>query len=95
MSSPPTRPISFARPGHFDYLVSKALPDLAARKGAAGKCLVWSAGCSTGEEPYTLAMVLSEYAQERPGFRFSILATDISTSRAGQGRRWAYSNPSC
>src|ERR1041385_398830 len=34
---------------HFDYLVSHALPDLAARKGATRKSLVWSAGCSTGE----------------------------------------------
>ena len=70
----------FREAGHFDYLVSKALPDLAARKGASRKSLVWSAGCSTGEEPYTLAMVLSEYAQDRPGFRFSVLATDICTA---------------
>jgi chemotaxis protein methyltransferase CheR len=70
----------FREAGHFDYLVSKALPDLAARRGSARKSLVWSAGCSTGEEPYTLAMVLSEYSQECPGFRFSVLATDISTS---------------
>ena len=42
--------------------------------------MIWSAGCSTGEEPYTIAMVLSEYAQDVPGFRFSVLATDISTA---------------
>ena len=70
----------FREAGHFDYLVSKALPDLAARKGASRKALVWSAGCSTGEEPYTLAMVLSEYSQECPGFRFTVLATDICTA---------------
>jgi chemotaxis protein methyltransferase CheR len=70
----------FREAGHFDYLVSKALPDLAERKGFSRKALVWSAGCSTGEEPYTLAMVLSEYAQGCPGFRFRVLATDISTA---------------
>ena len=70
----------FREAAHFDYLVSKALPDLAARKGSTRKSLVWSAGCSTGEEPYTLAFVLSEYAQECAGFRFSVLATDICTA---------------
>ena len=70
----------FREAGHFDYLVSKALPDLAARHGASRKSLVWSAGCSTGEEPYTLAMVLSEYSKASPGFRFNVLATDICTA---------------
>jgi len=69
----------FREPGHFDYLVTKALPDLAARKGAARRCLAWSAGCSTGEEPYTLAMVLNEYAHGIAGFRFSVLGSDICT----------------
>ena len=41
---------------------------------------VWSAGCSSGDEPYTLAMVLSEFAEKSNGFRFSILATDLSTA---------------
>jgi chemotaxis protein methyltransferase CheR len=70
----------FREAGHFDYLVAKALPDLAARNGPARTSLVWSAGCSSGEEPYTLAMVLSEYVQTHPGFRFNVLATDISTA---------------
>ncbi|HTW65971.1 MAG TPA: CheR family methyltransferase [Bryobacteraceae bacterium] len=69
----------FREAGHFDYLVSKALPDLAARFGADRMGWIWSAGCSTGEEPYTIAMVLSEYAETHPGFRFRVLATDIST----------------
>jgi len=69
----------FREPDHFEYLTAKALPSLNAQNGQGRKSLVWSAGCSTGEEPYTLAMVLSEYAQSRPGFRFGVLATDIST----------------
>ena len=41
---------------------------------------VWSAGCSSGEEPYTLAIVLKEFVAERQGIDFLILATDISTN---------------
>jgi len=66
----------FREPAHFDYLSRTALPDLARiRKNI----LIWSAGCSSGEEPYTLAMVLSEFANNKRGFNFQILATDIST----------------
>jgi chemotaxis protein methyltransferase CheR len=76
----------FREPGHFDFLVAKALPELAASYGARRKSLVWSAGCSTGEEPYTLAMVLSEYEQSHPGFQFKLLATDISTAVLDKAR---------
>jgi len=69
----------FREPDHFEHLVLKALPDIEQRRGLSRRLLVWSAGCSTGEEPYTLAMVLSEYAQRRGGFRFALLASDIST----------------
>ncbi len=80
----------FREAGHFDYLVSKALPELAASFGARRKVLVWSAGCSTGEEPYTLAMVLSEYAQSHPGFQFGVLATDISTAVLDKAKMGIY-----
>jgi chemotaxis protein methyltransferase CheR len=70
----------FREPQHFDYLTKKALPEIAPGRGAGRPLVVWSAGCSTGEEPYTLAMVLSEYAKTSPGFRFKLLATDICTT---------------
>jgi len=76
----------FREAEHFEYLVAEALPELDARKGAARKCVVWSAGCSTGEEPYTLAMVLAEYTQSHEGFRFSIFASDISTAVLDKAR---------
>ncbi|MFZ0257173.1 MAG: CheR family methyltransferase [Gammaproteobacteria bacterium] len=70
----------FREPQHFHYLVEQALPELERARGLAGprELSVWSAGCSSGEEPYTLAMVLCEAAEQRPRRRFSILATDIS-----------------
>jgi chemotaxis protein methyltransferase CheR len=70
----------FREAGHFEFLVQKALPDLMARNRSGRHLLAWSAGCSTGEEPYTLAMVLNEYGLAHPGFQFGVLATDISTA---------------
>jgi chemotaxis protein methyltransferase CheR len=82
----------FREAGHFDYLVRTALPELVKLYGAniRKKYAVWSAGCSTGEEPHTLAMVLNEFAQQQQGFNFSILATDISTRVLEQARRGIY-----
>ena len=82
----------FREPGHFNFLVEKALPELTARDGGGRPLLIWSAGCSTGEEPYTLAMVLSEYALTHPGFRFRILATDISTDVLAKAEMGVYSS---
>jgi chemotaxis protein methyltransferase CheR len=82
----------FREPGHFSYLVEKALPELTARGDGGRPLLVWSAGCSTGEEPYTLAIVLSEYALSHPGFRFRILATDISTTVLAKAEMGVYSD---
>lgn len=69
----------FREPQHFDYLVRTALPALDRAPGRPWNFNLWCAGCSSGEEPYTLAMVLAEYATRREGFDFSLLATDIST----------------
>lgn len=70
----------FREPHHFDYLVKVALPELIRLRkvGIRKRFFVWSAGCASGEEPYTLAMVLSDFAEKNDGFRFSILATDVS-----------------
>jgi len=68
----------FREPDHFEYLTQRVLPDWCQRHQGA-RLSIWSAGCSSGEEPYTLAMVLSEFGLGHPGFDFQILATDIST----------------
>ena len=71
----------FRESKHFDYLRDVVLPSMKNEmKNISWKQLkAWSAGCSTGEEPYTLAMVLSNFAENNPSFHFSILATDICT----------------
>ena len=70
----------FREPSHFQYLYNTVVPELIKTSGAGMRkpLRVWSAGCSSGEEPYSLAMVLSEYAAQKPGFDFNILGTDIS-----------------
>jgi chemotaxis protein methyltransferase CheR len=82
----------FREPSHFAYLTQKALPTLQNLHNFNGRnsLKVWSAGCSTGEEPYTLAMVLAEVQASQPGFRFDILATDISTRVLEIARRAVY-----
>jgi chemotaxis protein methyltransferase CheR len=71
----------FREAEHFDFLSRIALPSLSRSAGdrPGSRLKVWSAGCSSGEEPYTLAMVLSEYELQHPGFDFAILGTDVST----------------
>ncbi len=79
----------FREPQHFTYLVERALPALSA--DARWTCRVWCAGCSTGEEVYTLAMVLDDYAQRHPGFGFELVATDISTRVLREAMHATYS----
>jgi chemotaxis protein methyltransferase CheR len=82
----------FREPRHFDFLASTALPEFSAATSHRRPMRVWSAGCSTGEEPYTLAIVLSEYGLTHPGFSFRILATDISTAVLRQASPGIYSS---
>ena len=54
------------------------LPEIINRKRETETIRIWSAGCSSGEEPYTIAIMLKEYFQEISNWNISILATDIS-----------------
>ncbi len=82
----------FREPAHFDFLTQNALPTLIQDgwSGAKSPLRVWSAGCSTGKEPYTLAMVLSEFQAQMPDFDFEILGTDISTDVLKKARLGVY-----
>ena len=67
----------FREPTHFDYLEKFALPALVSE--GHNRIRAWSSACSTGAEPYTMAMVLSEALDKQVISNFSILATDLST----------------
>lgn len=69
----------FRNQAHFDAMEKHVIPNLVAYKKAKGlekRIRVWSAGCSTGEEPYTIAMVLKETLP--PDFTFDVMASDLS-----------------
>lgn len=77
----------FREPHHFEFIRSSVMPQLIAQK-TQKKIRVWSAGCSTGEEPYSLAMVLAE---EVPGdWDVKVLATDLDSQVIAQGERGIY-----
>jgi chemotaxis protein methyltransferase CheR len=69
----------FREPAHFEALARMVLPELAPRAAAAGRPLrVWSAAAASGEEPYSLAIVLAEQARLQPPFAWRVHASDIS-----------------
>lgn len=71
----------FREPRHFDFLIGTVLPSLIPLTGAGidRPLRIWSAGCSSGEEPYTLAMFLEEFLWEDKRLTYQIMGTDIST----------------
>jgi len=65
---------------HFEFLTEKILPEIIRKKSATDKKLrIWSAGCSTGEEPYSIAMTLSNMIRDFNQWDVKILATDIDS----------------
>ncbi len=77
----------FRDPEHFEFIRRLVLPDVARRRGSDHVVRVWSAGCATGEEAYTLAIVLQEVGLADRSF---ILATDISRRSLEAARRARY-----
>jgi len=67
----------FRESAHFNFLSSHILPAMSEKNNKQVK--IWSAGCSSGEEVYTIAMVLNEFCEQHSELDYSILGTDIST----------------
>lgn len=89
----------FREEHHFRHLARSSLPELLARAFAGGRLRIWSAGCATGEEPWSIAMTLSEGARAHGGgwlerADIALLATDIAESALSAARVGIYSKDS-
>lgn len=80
-------------PKHFEFLQQEILPYLAEKEAGAKDLRIWSAGCSTGEEPYTVAMAVDSYfGAEKWRWDSKILATDISVHALEKAQNATYAN---
>jgi chemotaxis protein methyltransferase CheR len=68
----------FREPHHFEHLTAHVLPDLLDDVRRGGRLRIWSAGCSTGEEPYSIALTILSMMRDASRFDIKILATDIN-----------------
>jgi chemotaxis protein methyltransferase CheR len=81
----------FREPEHFAFLTGRILPELVPFLAAEGSSLrVWSAAASSGEEPYTMAMVLAEFFREHPAVDWQVEASDISHRMLDEAERGIY-----
>jgi len=75
----------------FDGLQRHALPELAQRRDKSKRLRIWSAGCSTGQEVYSLSMLFAEEPEKWRGWTIDILGSDVSTSCIDRARSGIYS----
>ncbi|WP_205880719.1 CheR family methyltransferase [Limisphaera ngatamarikiensis] len=82
----------FRESAHFDFLAREILAkEWAGPHRPVREFVAWSAACSSGEEPYSIALILAEHERRHPGFRWRVEATDISSRVLETARRAIYS----
>ena len=81
----------FREPHHFEHLRSKVLPALIDRARAGGRVRLWSSACSSGEEPYSIALTVLGMCPDAARLDIRILATDIDTKIVARAKAGLYS----
>jgi len=81
----------FREQHHFEHLKAHVLPPLAAKIREGGSVRIWSAACSSGEEPYSIALAILSVIPEAAALNVKILATDIDSGVLQKGRTGVYS----
>lgn len=85
----------FREEHHFAHLKAKVLPNLINRVRQGGRARIWSAGCSSGQEPYSIALTLLSLMPDAGKFDIKVLATDIDPNVIAEGRRGYYNTDIC
>jgi chemotaxis protein methyltransferase CheR len=81
----------FRFPAQFEALKGRVLPEIMAAKTGGNKGVrIWSAGCSTGEEPYSISMALIDAGIEVSGYKPQVLGTDVSTKALARAKAGVY-----
>ncbi len=80
----------FREEHHFDFLKDTVIPEIKSKNTVSKKLRVWSAGCSTGEEPYSLAMTFHSAFSDARGWDIKVLATDLDTNVVLHGKTGVY-----
>lgn len=80
----------FREAHHFSFLAERIVPDLLVRNSATRRIRIWSAGCSSGEEPYSIAITVLEALPAGQSWDFKVLATDLDQQIIEIGREGLY-----
>lgn len=81
----------FREPHHFEHLKTQILPPLIEPAKRGGRIRVWSAACSNGQEPYSIALTILSLLPDANKFDIKVLATDIDPNMVAEGERGIYS----